>query len=54
MQKLDHQEQPRTEVFESSRRARLEALLCTGAMLGTTLLAPETTTVPKIPPYVGE
>jgi hypothetical protein len=37
-----------------SRRARLEALLFTGAALGTTLLTLGAAVVPKLPPFQGE
>ena len=37
-----------------SRRARLQALLFTGAALGTTLLTLAAAAEPKLPPYKGE
>jgi len=36
------------------RQARLQALLFTGAALGTTLLTLGATVEPKLPPYKGE
>jgi len=43
-----------TRTVKPSRQARLQALLFTGAALGTTLLTLAAAAEPKLPPYKGE
>jgi hypothetical protein len=54
MKKPDKQDQADRRSPGPSRRARLEALLFTGAALGTTVLALGAAAGPKLPPYTGD
>ena len=54
MKKYDHTEHAVTRARKPARQARLQALLFTGAALGTTLLTLGAAIEPKLPPLRGE
>ena len=54
MKRHDQTDRSSTPARKSSRTARLQALLFTGAALGTTLLTLGATIEPKLPPFKGE
>jgi len=54
MKKVDHTEHPGARADKRARRARIQALLFTGAALGTTLLTLGSAAAePKLPPFRG-
>jgi len=54
MKKPDLTEHTGAPASKPSRQARLQALLFTGAALGTTLLTLGAAIEPKLPPFRGE
>lgn len=54
MKTHDREDPADTRPVLPARRARLHALLFTGAALGTTLLALGAAAGPKLPPYTGD
>jgi len=54
MKNSHDEDMPNLPLPRPSRRARLEALLFTGAALGTTLLMLAGPKEPKLPPFKGE
>jgi hypothetical protein len=53
VKKYDHQDTQAAQALTLARRARLQALLFTGAAVGTTLVT-LATVGPKLPPFTGE
>ncbi len=54
MKSQDRNDRSDASSSRPSRRVKLEALLFTGAALGTTLLTLGGDTIPKLPPSAGE
>ena len=54
MKKHDQASHSEAPASKPSRQARLQALLFTGAALGTTLLTLGAAAEPKLPPYRGQ
>ncbi len=54
MKTHDHTQPRDVQASNAARRARLQALLCMGAALGTTLITLVAAAEPKLPPFYCE